>query len=507
MARRKAFATQGDRVAAFLESFVCHTKGKFAGDPFKVEPWQLDFLRELYRVDDAGRRIYTEGLLLIPRKNGKSTLAAGLALYHLIADGESSPECFVAAGSREQAGAVFRQAKAMVEASPRLQDWITPLRYHLESKGNGGVFRTLSSDATLQHGTNPSASIIDEYWGARTSDMLVALTSGTGARDQPLTLTISTVGHDKKSPLGELHKQAYELPDSAREIRNNGYLTVARDEANGFLYWMYGPPVDPADLRATVDLEEEEQWALSNPASWITTDYLRRQRNKPSVRPADFQRFHLNAWSDSEDYWLPSGAWESGRNDFETIEDGALITLGIDIGLRRDRSSVVAVRRREVDDEHHFDVLARVWEPPIDENIQFDIAEIRAYVRELGERFNVERVAFDPWRFEESGQALEDEGLPMVRFSMAQERTCPASEALYDAIVSGRVHHDGDPILAAHVSAGATSTTERGWRLTKRKATEPIDALMALLMAHAESMAALGHGAGSIYEERDLITL
>ena len=501
------FRSDGPRVAQWLEAFVRHTKGPFAGDPLVLEPWQVEFVNELYRLGDDGKRVYQNCLLLIPRKNGKSTLASGLALYALCADGEASPEVYLSANSREQANAVFRQMRDCVLTSPSLPDWVKPMRAHLECESNMGVARVVSAEHRTVHGTNPSFACQDELWAAKSMDLLEALVSGAGARSEPLTVIISTVGHDRNSPLGEMHKKLYELPEDCREVRDDGYLTIGRDYAAGFLYWCYGPPLDPADWRYTVDLDDPVVWRKSNPASWITNEFLARQHASPSMRSSEFQRFMVNAWSEAEDYWLPQGAWSQCREGFEPIEDGALVTVGIDLGQRRDRSAVVVCRRREVDGELHWDVSARVWEPPEAEGVNFDIAEIRAYIRELAGRFNLERVAFDPWRLEESGQMLEDDGLPMVRFDMGWSRTGPASEGLYEAIVGGRLHHDGDPILAAHVAAGATTENERGWRLTKRKTTEPIDALMALLMAHSESVAATGHGALSVYEQRDLVVL
>jgi len=377
----------------------------------------------------------------------------------------------------------------------------------LECESVMGTARVVSAQHRTVHGTNPSFAVQDELWAAKSMDLLEALVSGSGARSEPLTVIISTVGHDRlQSPLGQMHQRLYELDEEQRETRNDGFLEIGRDPEAGFLWWCYGPPMT-SDGRYDCDLTDPSVWAACNPASWITEEFLMRQFNAPSMRPAEFERFMLNAWSAAEDHWLPQGAWDACREGFEPIEDGALVTVGIDLGQRRDRSAVVVCRRRDVDGELHWDVTARVWEPPEAEGVNFDIAEIRAYIRELAGRFNLERVAFDPWRLEESGQMLEDDGLPMVRFDMGWSRTGPASEGLYDAIVNERLHHDGDPILAAHVAAGATTENERGWRLTKRKATEPIDALMALLMAHSESIAATGQGALSVYEQRDLVVL
>lgn len=505
------FASDGPRVAAWLEAYVRHTKGPFAGQPLVLEAWQVDFVNELYRLDDQGERIYTNCLLLIPRKNGKSTLAAGLALYELCGDGESSPEVYLSANSREQAGAVFRQMRDCVLTSPGLEDFVKPMRSHLECASNMGVARVVSAEHRTVHGTNPSFACQDELWAAKSMDLLEALVSGSGARREPLTVIISTVGHDRNSPLGEMHKKLYELPKDQRETRADGYLTIGRDPQAGFLYWCYGPPLDPADWRYTVDLDDPLVWRNANPASWITDDFLSKQHATPSMRSSEFQRFMVNAWAEAEDYWLPQGAWSDCEQGFEEIEDGALVTVGIDLGLKRDRSAVVVTRRRKVegDEDWHFDVQATVFDPPADPNLAFDINVIRSHVRELADRFTIERIAADPWRLEETMAYLADElQLPVSRFDMGWSRTGPATANLYDAIVSGRVHHDGDPVLAAHVAAGATTERDDGaYRLTKRKASEPIDALMALMMSVAENLAATGAGVQSVYEQRDLVVL
>ena len=502
-ASEPGFPTDGRRVGAWLETYCRHTKGtQFAGQPLKLEAWQQDYVDELFRLDEDGRRVYASSLLLLPRKNGKSTLAAGLALYMLCADGESSPEVFLAANSKEQAGAVFRQMRDIVQTGP-LMDWVTPMRAHLESPDNLGIARVVSADARLQHGTNPSTAVLDELWAARSMELLEAFESGTSARSQPLTLIISTVGHEKETPLHDLHMAAFDKPEELREVRNDGFLNIVRDEEAGFLWWLYGPPFD-SDGRYGVDLDDPDVWVKSNPASWVTKSVLQKQRDKPSLRLSEFQRFAVNAWSESEDFWLPQGSWDACREGFEPIEDGALVTLGVDLGLKRDRSSVVIVRRRMVDETPHFDAIAHVWDPPADESQTFDINVIRDFIRECADKYTIERIALDPWRLEETGNYLYDAlQLEVIRYDMGWARTAPATEGLYDAITAKRLHHDGDPLFAAHVAAGATTTNDKGqFRLTKRKATNPIDALVALMMAFDESKKA-----GSVYDDREMIVL
>lgn len=500
----ESFPSDGERVARFMEAYVVQTKGAYAGQGLALQPWQRDFVEELYRLGPDGKRVWHTAMLLLPRKNGKSTLAAALALYHLVGDGEMSPEVILAANSRDQAGAVWRQMRDTVLSSPKLADWVKPMRTHLECSSNMGVARTISSESRTAHGSSPSFATVDELWGAKSMDLLEAIVSGVGARSEPLTCIISTVGHDReKSPLGQMHRALYELPEDAREVRNDGFLTIGRDFESRTLYWCYGPPMT-ADGRYDCDLADPEVWAACNPASWISAEYLKEQYHAPSMRPAEFQRFMLNCWSTAEDYWLPQGAWDRCRDGFVPIEDGAKVTLGVDLGLKRDRSSVVVCRRREVDGEHHFDAVAHVWNPPADENLTFDINEIRRFIQQCAEKYNIERIALDPWRLEETGEYLYDQlQLEVVRYDMGWARTGPATEQLYDAICSARVHHDGDPVFAAHVAGGATTTNERGnFRLTKRKTTTPIDALIALMMAHDES-----RKAGSIYDDREMIVL
>ena len=499
------FPTDGPRVAKWLETYCRHTKGtQFAGQPLTLEPWQADYINELFRLDpETGRRAYKSSLLLLPRKNGKSTLAAGIALYMLCADGEQSPECFVAANSKEQAGAVFRQMRDIVLTGP-LIDYVTPMRAHLESPDNLGIARVVSADARLQHGTNPSTAVLDELWAAKSMELLEAFESGTSAREQPLTLIISTVGHEKDSPLHDLHMAAYDAPEELRETKNDGFLTIVRDTKSGFLWWLYGPPFD-SDGRYNVDLDDPDVWVKSNPASWVTKEVLEELHAKPSLRLSEFQRFAVNCWSESSDYWLPQGSWDAGQEGFVPIEDGAQVTLGVDLGVKRDRSSVVIVRRRKGDDERvHFDAIAHVWDPPEDESIAFDINLIRNFIKECADKYQIERIAMDPWRLEETiGWAYDELQLDVVRYDMGWSRTGPASENLYTAIVDGRIHHDGDPVFAAHVAAGATTTNEKGqFRLTKRLASNPIDALISLMMAYDECSKA-----GSVYDEREMLVL
>lgn len=462
--------TDGRLVAAFAKRFIRQTKGRWAGEPLDVEAWQRDLLDELYLRDADGRRVYREALIGVARKNGKSTLAAAIALYGLIAAGEQGPEVYSAAASRDQARIVFDQAREFVEASPLLREWLEPMRSVITCPANNGVYRVLSSDAPLQHGLNPFVVVIDELWAHTDPELYYALTTGQLARREPLVVSITTAGFDEDSICHRVYEHGRRL-----EQQGTGAMRDA-----GFLFrWAQAPPA--------CDLDDESLWGLANPSSWIDVADLRRERNR--LPEHVFRRLHLNQWTPSAEAWLPVGAWERCRDPDATIPDGAPVFLGIDLGLKHDSAAIAVVWPR---DDGVCVVEAKVIEPPRDEQ-SLDIAGLEQLVRSCGKRYRVVEAAYDPWRFERSAQQLGDEGFAMVEFPMSNERTAPASAALYEAIVGGRVVHDGDPVLAAHVAAGATVDTERGWRLTKRKAKHKIDALMALLIAYRR--ATESHGA------------
>jgi phage terminase large subunit-like protein len=457
--------TAGRKVAAFSERFIRQTKGRWAGLPLELEQWQRDLLDELYLLNPDGSMVYHEALIGVSRKNGKSTLAALIALYGLIAAGENGPEVYSAAAAKDQARVVFDQARAFVEASPRLQEWLTPMRSVITCPRNGGVYRVLSSDAALQHGLNPSVVVIDELHAHPDAELYYALTTGQLARLNPLVVSITTAGFDQSSICHDVYTRG-------REIEKGGL--AAMREAGFFFRWYQADPV--------ADLHDEDSWRAANPSSWITTSDLRRECER--LPEHVFRRLHLNQWTATEDHWLPPAAWARCADPDATIPDGATVTLGVDLGLKHDFAAIAVVWVR---DDGKVVVKAQAFEPP-GGGESLSISVIEQALRELAKRYRVTQCMYDPWRFERSAQQLGDEGLLMVEHPMTNERTAPASARLYEAIVEGRIVHDGDPVLASHVAAGATVDTERGWRLTKRQAKLKVDALMALLIAYNGAM-------------------
>ena len=209
MAQRRhlssAACRRGERVCDWIERFCCHTRGRLAGQPLILEPWQRDWVCEVFGpVGRDGNRKVRTALLGVGRKNGKSTLAAAIALYLLFADGEPGAEVYSAAGDRDQARAVFDTAKIMVQSGP-LHRYADVRRNWIEVARTNSVYRVLSADARRQHGLNPHGVVFDELHVQPDPALWEALSSGTGAREQPLTVAITTARSEEHT--SELQSQ------------------------------------------------------------------------------------------------------------------------------------------------------------------------------------------------------------------------------------------------------------------------------------------------------------
>lgn len=460
------YAGQGERVARFAETYVRQTKGRWAGQPLTLERWQRDLLDELYLVDARGRRVYREALIGVPRKNGKSTLAATIALAALLVDDEPGAEVYAAAASKEQARIVFNQARDFVAASPLLQDWLRPMRNVIVCEETGGVFRVLSSDAPLQHGLNPSAVVIDELHAHRDPELYYALTTGQLARLNPMIVSITTAGYD----LDSICRQVYE---HGRDLALEGTAAMRREQ---FLFRWYAAP-DGCDIL------DPKAWAAANPSSWIDPDDLAREARR--LPESVFRRLHLNQWTAAEDNFFPTDAWERLADPTLALPtDGTPVHAGVDVAFKYDASAVTCCW---IDDDGRACFKRTgLWEPAGDGTLM-DLAPVENHLRDLATRVRLRSVPYDKYGFQRSAEMLSNEGLPMVEIPWTNERIAPATERIYQAVMEGRARHDGDPVLAQHARAVGVVDTERGRRIAKRKAKQRMDAFAAGLMAFMQA--------------------
>lgn len=445
------------RVIRFFERVLRHTKGRWAGSPFLLEPWQREVLEELYgRVDDQGRRLYREALVGVPRKNGKSTIAAGLALYHLGWDGEAGAEVYSLAASKDQARIVFNEARALAQASPLLRRELRVWRTVIEHPRSGSVYRALSSEDRLAHGYNPSFAVVDELHAHKDGELYHAIRTALGAREEPLMLSISTAGWDRSSILWRR------------------YLHGERAEDPRFYFRWYAAPQG-------AELGDFEAWCRANPSSWRRTPEAHAEALAADLEEAAFRRLYLNQWTSAETRgWLPEGAWEAcaGR---PTIPRGSEVTLGLDASLRRDTSALVWCRK---DERGIYHVRQRTWRR--DEELGVvDLQAIKAEILETHRAYSLRWCAYDPFAFGAVAQELAELGVPMLEWPQSSRRMVPATQTLYDAILGKRIRHGGDEVLTAHARHAVVRETEYGPRLDKRRSGEPMDAMVALALAVA----------------------
>lgn len=406
----------------------------------------------------AGTR---ETLILLPKKQGKTTLMSALALYHLLSTPDA--DCVIAAASRDQAAIMLRQAQGFIRRSTNLQEVLTVKQREIVHDGHGGRVRILASDVDTADGVIPTLALVDELHRHKSSDLYGVFRDGLGPRDGQL-VTITTAGADQNSVLWKMRQAAI----NAGSSREGAYMRAGN---KSFVLHEWSLPAD-------ADLDDIDLVKQANPLSVTTVERLRERHDSPSMVPWQWARFACNVWTQGEEAWLPIGVWdrclEPGR-----IPDGAPVWAGIDLGLKHDSAAVVVIAAEGDGFRAEAEIIV-----PLGDGTSLDIAEVEAAVRRIAGRYDVQGVSYDPWRFERSAQILGDEGLLMIEHPMTNARMAPESEALYEAIMGGKIVHGGDAAFASHINAGVPTETERGWRLTKRKAKDKIDALIALLIAY-----------------------
>jgi phage terminase large subunit-like protein len=336
-------------VAKFFPATFSHVKGPSAGRPFRLEAWQRRFVEEFCRLNGDGQRIYKRGLLGVARGNGKSPLAAGLALRELVC-APDEPDVILAAASRDQARIVYEYARGFVESGP-LFELLEVGRHEIRNPANGGVLRTVSADGFVAHGLNPAAVVIDELHAWSTGKQLElfdALDTAVHKRPGAFWLVITTAGHDRLTLLGRIYTSMLET----LELDEKPGFVVGRDEFNGVLLHWYGAPED-------CDADDTRLWWRVNPASFVTEPALRKQRRSPSMSRSTFARLHLNAWVAPDiDRWIATDAWEQVADASSEISDGATVFVGADGSRAYDTTAVAWAHRSP---EGRTDVDCRVF--------------------------------------------------------------------------------------------------------------------------------------------------
>jgi phage terminase large subunit-like protein len=504
--RRVLMSAEGARFAHFCACFIQQTKGRWARQPLFLESWQLALVSEMLRnrltqfkpipVDDpypalrkwmgepgfgqirgegAGRRQYREAYIQMAKKQGKSTLSSSLGLYFLLADGEEGAEVYAVAAAADQAKIVFQQSREMAEASPRIMHHVRVYKDAIWVPATNSIYRVLGGDADYNEGYNPHAVIIDELHVHKDRKLYDAMTSHihTGARLDPFIITITNAGNDPESICYEVYEMARLVIAGAPDAREDMFAFVPE--------------------LAESERQNPKAWKKVNPSSWTQVDDLKEAKKKFPLFV--FERRHLNMWTEAEEAWLDHQQWADCRDEEAVVPDEAPIYVGVDLGLKHDTA---AVDWAYADlDTQEIMLRAHVWGlvkdrakyvPPCHTEVYGDRLPLKLVkefiLQELAPFYEIMEIAYDPYRFEQMAQELSDLGFMMVEWPQTDSRMIPATETMWNAIVRDcRLRHNGDPVLRKHFAGAVAEETGRGVRIVKRKATRPIDACVAGLMA------------------------
>lgn len=388
-----------------------------------LREFQIDYLNELFR-EENGERVYTAALWGMPRGNGKTELAAAVALKMLIGDGRKHAQVIIAAGSRDQAAIAFQSARRMVTASPVLGNHlhVLPGRKIITHPASDSELKIVSREGPLQHGLRPSAVIFDELWNQPDRELWDALVGGLIKVPEPVQLCISTAGYDAGSLLADECKRG-----------ENG-------EDPRFLYRWHGLPKG-SDL----DYRDPATWKAANPAMACERPFLAEPGVRDSLarmHEAEFRRWHLNQWTETATMWLPFGAWdELAKNE---LVDGEVF-LAFAGTYDNNAVGIVGCTRAG----HIFTVDA--WEGDVPR------AEVDARLRTAMKTYRPKRLICDPlgWytEIEAWTEAFSDRVVVEFDWQHQIKRKAEACSRFYTAVTTGQITHDGDPRLRRHLNS------------------------------------------------------
>ena len=488
--------TLADRAVRFIEN-LRHAKGKWAGTPFWLLPWQERIVRDVFGiVTSEGYRQFRTAYVEIPKKNGKSELAAAIALYLLYADNEPSAEVYGAAADRQQASIVFDVARRMVEMTPALmkRSKIMAAGKRLVNYSNAGFYQVLSAEVGTKHGLNVSGLVLDELHAQPNRNLVDVLTKGSGdARTQPFYFLITTAGTDRNSICYEYHAKASDILEDKR-IDPSFYPVI------------YG--LDDGD-----DWNAEDNWYKANPSlgHTIQIDRVRDAYREALQNPAEenvFRQLRLDQWVGSSVAWIPEHIYDKGARDIDLVSlRGRDCYCGLDLSSTSDITAfVMVVPPRDATED--YIVLPHFWLPRETLNLRvrrdhvpYDVWEkqglfhvtegnvvdynfVRKTINELGEQFHILEIGVDRWNATQLITDLEGDGFTMVPIGMGFKDMSPGMKELYKLLLEGRVNHGGNPVLR-WMAGNVVSEVDAAENIkpSKRKSTEKIDGIVALIMA------------------------
>ena len=504
------------RAVDFIETFCQHVKGDLSGQKIILEEWQKnDIIRPLFgwKSKTTHLRKFRQCFVFVPRKNGKTTLMVGVALYMLFSDGEKGAEIVSAAADKEQARLSFSIAKQIVLQQPELIKRANTYRDSITYDKVGSYYKVISADADTKHGLNLSCCLLDEIHSHKNRDLYDVLLTSMGSRVAPLMLGVTTAGagHQKDHISKELYDYAKKLIDGS--IEDDSFLGV-----------VYEADIDD-------DIFDEEVWKKANPGygTIITKEYMHQQavkaKNEPSFENT-WRRLHLNQWVANEARWISDEKWMQCDGEVnERYLKGKPCFAGLDLASTRDITSLALMFP---DDNGGYDILSYSFIP--EENAHkrserdkvnyskwaregfveltpgdvCDYNYIKQKIRDLSEIYDIRMIAYDRWNASQIVIDLTEEGCPMIPVGQGYKTMSPATKEFETLILGGNIRHGGNPVLRWMMSNIVLTFDSAGnVKPDKGKSNEKIDGVVACVMAISEAMQNK-NGGNSAYDGKEI---
>ncbi|MDW5313773.1 terminase large subunit [Rhizobium sp. PL01] len=449
----------GERAVKFLQALK-HPKNPLPGHHFQLDPWQERIVRAIYGPrNEDGTRIVRTVVLLLPRGNRKTSLAAALALLHTFGP-ERTPggEIMSAASDRSQAKLTFDEIQGVVRAMPQIDEIarIADYKHRITNDRHKSFFTCVSSDAGSAHGHTPTTAIVDELHAHKKRHLWDAIRSGLPKTKNSLLIITTTAGRGQEN-------LAFEQIDYARKVAK-------------------GEIIDPATLPilfetpADADWQDEAVWYRANPGlahGYPDIEGLRQLAREAAERPGDreaFRQYHLNTWMDhSAAAFVEMSTFDRGSKPFDLADlKGQPCWLGVDLSSTSDLTAVVAAwrdgndgyivkpwffcpkdnldRRTQQSGYPYSQWAVDEFLMPTSGNV-VDIRAVENHIRDLCERFEVREIAFDPHYARITMANLVEDGYPCVEFRQGWATMGPAIQTLEKSILSRKFQHGGHPIL------------------------------------------------------------
>jgi phage terminase large subunit-like protein len=481
------------RVIDFVHQVCTFTNSKWAGQPVVLQPWQVAFLANLFAWKRAdGTRRYRKCLLFVAKKQGKTELAAIVALYLLFCDHEPSPEIVSAAGNSDQATKIFNAAASMIRHSSALRSRAEVLTRSIRHTASGGTYKVLHSNSNTLHGGNLHGVLVDELFVCD-ADLVSALETSMRARSQPLLLFTTTAGDDPEGIAGEFYSYGCGVRDR----------TIPDDE---FLPVIYEVPVD-------ADISKPDTWKLGAPNLGVTvpvSEYERDYREALQVprKMSIFKQFSLNQWVHAAKAWLSLDQWNACAAPFNLEQlRGCRATLGIDLSSTVDTTAIVAAiesadkvylwpeifipagstvegaLRRQRQDRAPYKLWCEQGHMQATEGDAVDFYAVEKRILELTKLLNVVEIQADANHQQMLLSRLVDAGLPVktVRQGFSLSAATKETERM---VITKELVHPSNPAFSWQVSCAALKQDDQmnAW-VVKGRSRGRCDAVVAANMA------------------------